>query len=129
MMALVADTDPRQVGLCWDVKHTYWAGLETPAFTWRQIKDRVVNTHWKDTRRDHATGKDRLCLTGEGLLPLADYLDLLVAGGYAGYYTLEWEKQWHPYLADAEMAFPAFIRHMRELRARLGDSPTSSTNA
>ncbi len=119
ILALIQGTAADQVGLCWDVKHPYWAGQETPAFTWSQIGPRVINTHWKDTRRDHATGRDRLCLCGEGLLPLADCLDLLRAAGYSGYYTLEWEKKWHPYLQDAEIAFPAFVQHMEQLRARL----------
>ncbi|MGC8780980.1 MAG: sugar phosphate isomerase/epimerase family protein [Anaerolineae bacterium] len=120
MLALIADTDPQEVGVCWDVKHPYWTGQETPAFTWRQLGPRIINTHWKDAQRDRATGRERLCLTGEGLLPLADCLDLLLAGGYAGYYTLEWEKKWHPYLPDADIAFPAFVRYMEDLRARIG---------
>jgi sugar phosphate isomerase/epimerase len=122
LLALTAETDPGQVGLCWDVKHTYWVAEEAPAFTWRQLKDRIVNTHWKDTRRDHASGKDRLCLVGSGVLPLADCLDVMVAGGYAGYFTLEWEKRWHPYIAEPEVAFPAFIHYMRQLRSGLGKS-------
>lgn len=122
LLALLADTDPGQVGVCWDVKHTYWAAHETPACTWQRLKERIINTHWKDARRDHATGKDRLCLVGEGVLPLADCMDLLTSDGYAGYYTLEWEKMWHPYLAEAEVAFPAFVRYMRQLAARLGPS-------
>lgn len=120
MLALIADADPQEVGICWDVKHPYWTGQETPAYTWSQLGSRIINTHWKDTQRDHTTGKDRLCLTGEGLLPLADCLDLLLAGGYAGYYTLEWEKKWHPYLPDAEIAFPAFVRAMEELLGWIG---------
>jgi sugar phosphate isomerase/epimerase len=121
LLALIADTDPQEVGVCWDVKHPYWTGEETPAFTWRQLGPRVINTHWKDAQRDRASGRDRLCLVGEGLLPLADCLDLLCTGGYAGYYTLEWEKKWHPYLPDAEVAFPAFIRCMEQLRAAIGN--------
>jgi len=120
ILALIEGATPDRVGLCWDVKHPYWAGQETPAFTWSQLGPRVINTHWKDTLRDHATGRDRLCLCGDGVLPLADCLDLLAAGGYAGYYTLEWEQKWHPYLADAEVAFPAFVQHMHQLRARIG---------
>jgi sugar phosphate isomerase/epimerase len=123
LLALLAGTDPQQVGVVWDVKHPYWTSHETPAATWTRLRERVVNTHWKDARRDHATGKDRLCLCGTGVLPLADFLDVLVAGGYAGYYTLEWERQWHPYLADAEIAFPQFVRYMKQLRT--GREPKS----
>jgi sugar phosphate isomerase/epimerase len=127
MLALIADTNPQEVGVCWDVKHPYWAGEETPAFTWRQLGPRIINTHWKDTQRDHATGRDRLCLTGEGVLPLADCLDVLVAGGYAGYCTLEWEKRWHPYLPDAEVAFPHFIQYMEQWRAQVGAAAASTS--
>jgi sugar phosphate isomerase/epimerase len=119
LLALIEGTASDRVGVCWDVKHPYWASHETPAFTWGQLGPRVINTHWKDTRRDHTTGRDRLCQCGEGVLPLADCLDLLIAGGYAGYITLEWEKKWHPYLADAEIAFPAFVQHMSQLRAKI----------
>jgi len=115
LIELLAGFDPQQVGVIWDVKHPYWASRETPAATWEKLKDRIANTHWKDTQRDHATGKDRLCLCGAGVLPLADCADLLQAGGYAGYYTLEWERRWHPYLAAPEIAFPRFVRFMQQL--------------
>ena len=35
-------------------------------------------------------------------------VSLLKAGGYDGYYSFEWEKWWHPELAEPEVAFPAY---------------------
>ena len=32
----------------------------------------------------------------------------LAAGGYKGYYGFEWEKQWHPDIAEPEVAFPQY---------------------
>src|SRR5256885_7371195 len=35
-------------------------------------------------------------LTGRGGVPVKRQVELLVAAGYAGYYSFEWEKAWHP---------------------------------
>jgi hypothetical protein len=31
---------------------------------------------------------------------------------YQGYYCFEWEKVWHPDLAEPEMVFPDYVRVM-----------------
>ena len=41
-------------------------------------------------------------------------LDLLAAGGYDGYAILESEKRWIPDVAEPEVAFPQYVRKMRE---------------
>ncbi|MFM8288392.1 MAG: sugar phosphate isomerase/epimerase family protein, partial [Planctomycetaceae bacterium] len=48
------------------------------------------------------------CLFGEGEFPVIDCLRELAAIGYNGWYSLEWEKAWHPELADPELALPQF---------------------
>jgi sugar phosphate isomerase/epimerase len=53
-------------------------------------------------------------LLGEGDVPLKKMLDMLVAGGYAGYAILEWEKRWIPELAEPEVVFPQYVHKMRE---------------
>jgi hypothetical protein len=37
-------------------------------------------------------------------------MQLLKNEGYDGYYSFEWEKKWHPYLPEPEVAFPHFIK-------------------
>jgi hypothetical protein len=44
-------------------------------------------------------------------------LATLAANGWSGWVTVEWEKKWHPELADPEAAFP---QHMRVLRQYVG---------
>jgi sugar phosphate isomerase/epimerase len=115
------------VACCWDLKHTYWTGKEVPETTWERIGRWVRGTHWKDATRfrgpKETYGRDLsehglLCPVGAGIVPLADCYDLLEAGGYDGWYTLEWEKHWHPHIEEPEVAFPAFVRYMRELDGR-----------
>jgi sugar phosphate isomerase/epimerase len=118
------------VGCCWDVKHTYWMARETPETTWKRLSRWVRNSHWKDARRPVAAdladpaiaarvqGPGMLLPLGEGVCPLADCHALMRADGYDGWFTLEWEKQWHPHIAEPEVAFPGFVRYMRGLEAR-----------
>ena len=37
-------------------------------------------------------------------------VELLVAAGYAGYYSFEWEKAWHPEIDEPEVAIADFAR-------------------
>jgi sugar phosphate isomerase/epimerase len=46
---------------------------------------------------------------------LKDALRILKAAGFDGWLTFEWEKVWHPNLADPSVAFPEFIARIRAL--------------
>ena len=63
-------------------------------------------------------GKRRLCLPGEGDVPLGSILEALSSTGYDGWLTFEWEKRWHPEIEEPEVAIPAFARFMRGLFAK-----------
>ena len=106
---LMERVDLPNVGVLWDIHHPWRAG-ESPAETWESLHPWIAYTHWKDaTLPDHD-----LCLPGDGDLPLRECVDVLRRGGYSGYYTLEWEKKWHPELADPEIAFPRFADVMKQ---------------
>lgn len=116
------------VGCCWDVKHTWWHAKEFAETTWPRIKRWVRNTHWKDACRHRGTDggfksalkfQGMLVPLGEGIIPVADALDLLTADGYNNWFTFEWEKHWHPHIKEPEEAFPAFVRFMRSTEQRL----------
>lgn len=48
-------------------------------------------------------------------------MTLLAGGGYDGWLSFEWEKRWHSELEEPEVAFPAFVRTLRELEGQLPD--------
>ena len=100
------------VGLVWDAHHTFVAGKEQPAATYAALGRYVRHTHLKDSRPE---GTDvRYVLTGSGTVPVRDIVRVLATGGYKGYYGFEWEKTWHPEIEEPEVAFPQFVKMMRE---------------
>jgi len=113
---VMEQVDSRSAGVLWDTHHPYRLKGETPAQTWETLGDWIAYTHWKDSYLEpESTHGHQLCHLGEGDIPLRDIFDCLRSGGYDGYLTLEWEKRWHPDLDEPEVAFPRYVRFMREL--------------
>jgi sugar phosphate isomerase/epimerase len=91
--SLLAMADPDWVGAVWDSHHPYRVG-ESPA---------------EDARR-RPGGDWELVLLGEGEVPVSQMLGLLAAGGYRGWISVEWEKRWHPEIAEPQVALPQHLR-------------------
>lgn len=53
-------------------------------------------------------------LPGTGEIPMRDYVSAIGDTDFQGWITFKWEKLWRPYLADPEVALPAFISYIRE---------------
>ena len=102
----------------WDIHHPWKASKEAIDYTWETMGKWVEYTHWKD-----ATPADKLCLMGEGILPLEEWYCLLKAKGYSGYCTLEWEKRWYPEMEEPEVAFPDFTQYMNRLEEKYKEQP------
>jgi fatty-acyl-CoA synthase len=47
-------------------------------------------------------------------VPTPAILSTLKAAGYDGWISVEWEKKWHPHLAEPEVALPQHIAMLRE---------------
>jgi len=110
---LMAEVDHPRVRVLWDLHHPYRANGEAPESTYANLAPYTVSTHVKDSLPTE-DGGHTYTLLGEGDVPLKKMLDMLIAGGYDGYYILEWEKRWHPELAEPEIAFPQYVAKMRE---------------
>lgn len=94
--------DPR-VRAIWDVRHP-WAAGEPVADTARALAPWLAHVQLKDS----ADAADRTpVLLGTGTVPLREILSTLDAGRYDGWYSLEWERKWHPGVVALEEALIA----------------------
>lgn len=102
-----------RVAALWDLHHPYRQG-EAPEDTWAALGAYVRHVHVKDSRPP-----TDYCLLGDGGIPIMSMLRLLTQGGYDGWVSLEWEKRWHPDLAEPGIAFPQYATQLRTYLARL----------
>ncbi|HEY6313975.1 MAG TPA: sugar phosphate isomerase/epimerase family protein [Streptosporangiaceae bacterium] len=104
---LLAMTDPDWTGAVWDSHHPHRVG-ETPAEVYANLGRRILLAQVKDARRE-PDGGWRLVLLGEGEVPVRQMLELLAAGGYRHWISVEWEKRWHPEIEAPEVALPQHL--------------------
>ena len=105
-----------EVGVQWDLGNPYQEG-ESSKETWANLpKNRLIYVHVKDLRPTD-TGDWQYVAMGEGIIPQSDIVDWLRAANFDGWLSFEWEKKWHPELAEPEVALPQYIAFMRALLA------------
>ncbi|HXM54718.1 MAG TPA: sugar phosphate isomerase/epimerase family protein [Candidatus Dormibacteraeota bacterium] len=113
---LLARVDSPAVGALWDVLHTYRVG-EAPDVAMALLGDRLIHVHVKDGRRRPDAEAWDLVLLGEGDVPIAPTLRALAGHGYRGWLSVEWEKKWHPEIAEPEVALPQHAAELSRLLA------------
>ena len=107
LVTQVLDGLPSPAVALWDVGHPYRVG-DAPEKVVKELDGRLAHVHVKDCRRQ---GSDwQLTLLGEGEVPVRSCVDALRDAGYSGWLSVEWEKKWHPELAEPEVALPQFAR-------------------
>jgi len=74
------------------------------------LKPYIKHAHIKDAKK--IDGKINFYFLGEGNLPIFTAIDALYQGGYKGYYSFEWEKLWHPEIAEPELALADYPKKM-----------------
>jgi len=101
-------------GALWDTLHPYRVGEPLPE-TLQSLGNRLLHVHIKDGRPPVDSGSNwDLTLLGEGQVPIPTILGALASAGYDGWLSVEWEKKWHPDLAEPEIALPQHIEKLRE---------------
>jgi len=100
-----------QVGLVWDPINMWSVTKEDPAFMYKQLKPYIRHTHIKDAKI--AGDKLNYVLLGKGDTPVLQAMDILYKDKYKGYYSFEWEKLWHPEIAEPEIALADYPKVAR----------------
>lgn len=96
-----------RTGVIWDLLHPWRVG-EAPASTWQALGSFLSEGRGYVQIKDVASRTDLApVLQGEGVLPLAEALSVLRAGGYTGTLSLEWERTWYPDAVPLSQALPA----------------------
>jgi sugar phosphate isomerase/epimerase len=113
-----AATHPNS-GLVWDVANMWTITKEAPAEVYARLKQYVKHTHIKDAKL--SGGKIDYVFLGRGEVPIFEAIDVLSKNDYKGYYSFEWEKLWHPEIAEPELAFADYSQVMLTYFDRIGN--------
>lgn len=103
-------------GILWDIEHSDKTFGDDFLPFYAMIKPLLKHMHIKDYLRKREPGaKDwTLVKVGDGEIPIPAILQQVIADGYEGYFSFEWEKKWHPEIDEPEIAFPHYVGKMRE---------------
>jgi sugar phosphate isomerase/epimerase len=103
LLRIMQQTEHPNIGMIWDIFNMWSITKESPTEVYNTLKKYIRHTHIKDGSM--VDGKPVFTFIGKGQAPLREAFEVLKSGGYSGYYSLEWEKMWHPEIAEPELAF------------------------
>lgn len=111
----------KNVAFLWDAYHTSVEG-EKPADTFKALGPYTRHVHLKDSVPvpGKSPAERRYVLIGRGDVPVQETVNVLVKNDYKGYYCLEWEKRWHPEIEEPEVAFPHYVKTIRQYLSKAG---------
>ena len=121
VLEMVKKADMADVGVLWDTHHTWVAGKEQPADTFKILGPYVRHVHLKDSVPSESG--EHYVLTGTGKVPVREIVRVLAKGKYRRIYSFEWEKAWVPELDEPEVAFPHFAKTLSGYLREFGVSP------
>jgi len=110
--AILAQAGCPNTGVVWDPANSYTAAQEHPSEGAAQLGTAIRHVHIKDVQR-HKDGW-KYVPSGEGEFPLLELKSALEQLDYDRFLSFEWEKKWHPEIADPEIALPHFARWFRK---------------
>jgi len=89
---ILSRVEPALLSLCMDTAHTYLAGMD-PAQAFKKYISRIRYVHLKDVDPELAKAADSpmrgITALGEGIIGFREVMNVLKAGGYDGYLTVE----------------------------------------
>lgn len=94
----------KNFGLIWDIEHTHKPYGDDWMTFYQFVRPYIKHVHIKD----YSNSQKQLTLVGNGDVPILPIVKQLLSDGYDGYFSLEWERKWHPELPDIDIALNAF---------------------
>ncbi|MDR0495843.1 MAG: sugar phosphate isomerase/epimerase [Treponema sp.] len=115
--AIIDQAKSKNLRLLWDISHTDAVYEDNFMEFYKPMKHLIVHTHIRDQIRGEKGNEstNKTCFVGEGQIPVKAIVRQLLADGYGGYFSFEWEKKWQPELPEPELAFPGFVRFLNEI--------------
>lgn len=109
---ILTESGSLKIGAVWDPANCFLESGERPQEGASLLGPRIRLVHIKDLRQSSEHWKP--VLTGDGDFPLLEIRSALYQLDYHRFVSFEWEKKWHPEIADASIALPHFTRWFRE---------------
>lgn len=109
--SIMKEVNSPKIGLIWDISNMWTVTGEAPTKVYPALKKYIRHVHVKDAIKEE--GKLRYTFLGKGQVPIFEGIDLLARDNYKGYYSFEWEKLWHPEIAEPELALATFPKAMK----------------
>lgn len=111
LLTIIKAAEHQHSGLVWDISNMWTITKENPAEVYKKLKKYIRHTHLKDALLTNS--KLQYVLLGEGQVPVFNAIDELINDNYKGYYSFEWEKLWHPEIAEPEIALAHYPKAMQ----------------
>jgi len=111
ILGILEEAGRNDLGVVWDPANAFTDANEEPLGAAGVLGSEIRHVHLKDLTC--AEGVWKPVLSGEGQFPLREIICHLAQRRYDGFVSFEWEKKWHPELADPEIAVPHFARWFR----------------
>lgn len=110
IMQIMKGAAHSHTGLVWDIVNMWSITKVSPATVYAVLKPYIKHTHIKDAMV--AEGKIDYKLLGQGNTPVFEGIDALYKDDFKGFYSFEWEKLWHPEIAEPDIAIAAYSKTM-----------------
>ena len=115
IVPILARVQHSALRVIWDIGNAFSAEDLKEGF--ELLKNRIAYVQVKDGQK-HGT-EWRLCSLGQGHVPLAEAFSWLLADGYEGTLSVEWDYDGHPELEPPESELPSALHKVRELLAAI----------
>ena len=111
--SILEESGRDDVGVVWDAANAFIDGGDQPLDGTHTFGNKLQHVHLKDLECTDAHWEP--VLSGEGQFPLREIVAELERRNYDRFVSFEWEKKWHPHLAEPEISIPHFARWFRRI--------------